>query len=80
MISWLKKLFYKPKRLELRLVPYYPDGDRLCREGWVIAKEEDHNRMIGFVFLERLETPNAIISRPATDYAIPHRLCPGRLD
>lgn len=48
----------KPKRLELRLVPYYPDGDKLCREGWVIAKEEDHNRMIGFVFLERLETPN----------------------
>lgn len=48
----------KPKRLELRFVPYYPDGDKLCREGWVIAKEEDHNRMIGFVFLERLETPN----------------------
>lgn len=47
----------KPKRLELRLVPYYPDGDRLVREGWVIAQEEDHNRMIGFVYLERLEQP-----------------------
>lgn len=61
MITWIKKMFgiHKRKRLELRLVPYYPDGDKLCREGWVIAKEEDHNHMIGFVFLELLDAPNA---------------------
>jgi len=63
MIAWLKKLFHKQKRLELRFVPYYPDGDRLCREGWVIAKEEDHNRVPGFVYLERLEAPNAELRR-----------------
>lgn len=55
----LKRFFSpeKPRRLELRLVPYYPDGDQLCREGWVIAKEEDTNRLLGFVYLERLDKP-----------------------
>lgn len=48
----------KPKRMELRFVQYYPDGNRLCREGWTIAKEENTNRTIGFVFLERLEWHN----------------------
>ncbi len=57
LFRFLQRLFGrpKPKRLELRFVPYYPEGDRLVREGWTIAKEEDNNRMYGFVYLERLE-------------------------
>lgn len=72
MIGWIKKLFHKPKRLELRFVSY-AEGDRLSREGWVIAKEEDHNKVPGFVYLERLETPNNQVNsagacdRPATE-------------
>lgn len=44
----------KPKRLELRFVNY-SEGDRLIREGWKIADEEDNNRVIGWIYLERLE-------------------------
>lgn len=51
----------KPKRLELRLLPY-GEADAILRDpgmgSWRIAKEEDHNRMIGYVFLERIEQPN----------------------
>ena len=45
------------KRLELRYVTY-AEGDRLIREtpgAWTIAPEEDGNRQIGMVYLERLE-------------------------
>lgn len=48
----------KPARLRLRFVPYYPTGEKLCREGWTIAKEEDENRMSGYVYLELLAWPN----------------------
>lgn len=44
----------KPKRLELRCVSYIK-GNELLRQGWTIAPEEDHNRIIGTVWLERLE-------------------------
>lgn len=40
-------------RLELRLVTYL-EGDKLVREGWIIAPEEDHNTQFGMVYLERL--------------------------
>ena len=51
----------KPKRLELRFVNY-TEGDRLVREGWTIAREEDNNHAFGMVYLERLESPNDSIT------------------
>lgn len=44
----------KRKRIELRLV-CYEEADKLIRDGWRIASEEDRNRRIGWVYLERLE-------------------------
>jgi len=44
----------KPKRIELRFVNY-AEGDKLVREGWTIANEEDANRVFGMVYVERLE-------------------------
>ena len=49
----------QPKRLELRFLSY-TEADRLIREtkgAWTIAPEEDGNRSVGMVYLERLETP-----------------------
>jgi len=53
------KIFFPPKhkRLELRFVTY-TEGDKLIRKTngeWTIAKEENNNRCIGWVYLERLE-------------------------
>lgn len=45
------------KRLELRFLSY-AEADKLIREtsgAWTIAKEEDNNRCIGWVYLERRE-------------------------
>ncbi len=58
-MTWLTKLFTrKPKfkRVELRFVPYQI-GDMLIKKnvGWRLAKEEDRNKLIGWVFLERVE-------------------------
>lgn len=58
-MNWFTRLvryFFpvKRKRLELRCVTYL-EGEKLTREGWTIAKEEDRNRHIGWVYLERLE-------------------------
>ena len=56
-MSWLTKLFAtKPKRLELRVVSW-EKGNRLLSEdsGWRIASEEDTDRHIGLVYLERVE-------------------------
>jgi hypothetical protein len=39
-------------RRELRLVSY-GEADQLLAEGWVLAPEEDANRAIGWVYLER---------------------------
>lgn len=47
----------KRKRLELRLLSY-DDADKLLREPgseWEVAVDENHNGMIGMVYLERLE-------------------------
>ena len=47
------------RRLELQFLSY-ADADRLIREtngAWTIAPEEDGNRIIGMVYLERLEKP-----------------------
>ena len=63
-MSWWRKTFYRVfkcyVRLELRFVSY-GEADRLIRETadlpedqqWVIAREEDHNRIIGKAFIER---------------------------
>jgi len=47
----------RQKRLELRFVSY-ADADILIRESpdeWKIAKEEDANPRLGWVYLERIE-------------------------
>ncbi len=49
----------KRKRLELRCLSY-AEADRLIREtqgAWTIAPEEDGNRCLGMVYLERLAAP-----------------------
>lgn len=56
------KLFKRYRRLEYRVVTYY-DGDTMIRATaemveplqWQIAKEEDKNRCMGAVCLERRE-------------------------
>lgn len=57
MFSWIQKLFNKPKRLELRYVTWTEAG-RLLHEGWTVAKEEDYNHRLGWIYLERLEKIN----------------------
>lgn len=50
----------RPKRLELRFVPY-AKADALLLAGWRIAKdEEDINRTFGGVYLERVEEKKEI--------------------
>ena len=52
---FLFKLFRKKKvRVGFKFVDY-SEGDKLVREGWTIAKEEDTNRVCGMVYLELLE-------------------------
>lgn len=41
-----------PAPRALRLVSY-GEAEQLLNEGWVLAPEEDANRAIGWVFLER---------------------------
>ena len=62
----LRRLYYRVfkryRRIEFRFVTYL-EGDRLIRENdgrperdqWQIAPEEDANRVLGMVFLERRE-------------------------
>lgn len=57
LLNWIKNKFSRPVRLELRFLPY-SEGDRLIREtngAWTIAKEEDNNRVFGWVYVELLE-------------------------
>lgn len=57
------------KRLELRFLSY-ADADKLIREtngAWTIAKEEDNNRCIGWVYLERLEEYPRFDKQPNND-------------
>lgn len=47
----------KRKRLEMRFLSY-AEADKLIRDtngAWTIAKEEDTNRYLDMVYLERLE-------------------------
>lgn len=49
-----------PKRLDVAFVSY-ADAEKLLAsktEHWEIAKEEDENHNVGFVWLERLELPS----------------------
>lgn len=62
----MKRLYYRIfkryRRIELKFINYY-DADLLIKSGegkpeseqWFIAKEEDNNRVIGWVYLERKE-------------------------
>lgn len=54
MMGWLTALFEPTPPRELVFVDY-AHADQLLREnkGWNLAKEEDTNRQIGFVYLER---------------------------
>lgn len=66
MKKLLRKLYFKMvkryRRLELKFVSY-TEGDKMIRETydkpesekWVIAKEEDANKKLGMVYLERKE-------------------------
>ena len=46
---------HRPRRVALRYVGYL-EADRLIREdGWTVAPEEDENRVIGMVFMEKRE-------------------------
>jgi hypothetical protein len=50
-----RRIFPPPrKRIDARFVSY-AEADKLCREGWTIAPEEDYNKLIGWVHLELLE-------------------------
>lgn len=59
MIAFIKSLFTRTprkQRAELRCLSY-ADADKLIREtngAWTIAPEEDKNRIIGIVYIERL--------------------------
>jgi hypothetical protein len=47
--------FRKKKiRTGLKFVDY-SEGDKLVKQGWTIAKEEDRNNIIGMVYLELLQ-------------------------
>lgn len=51
----VRRLFpLEPRRLELKFVPYY-DAEELLKDGWTLAKEEDNNTVLGWVWLEKLE-------------------------
>jgi len=67
LVRTLKSLYYRIfkryRRLELKLCTY-AEADAILRkqgipgnpdEGWRIAREEDSNRVIGIVYLERRE-------------------------
>lgn len=55
LMRFWHRLFPLPrKRLDARFVSY-ADGDKLVREGWTIAPEEDYNQITGWVHLELLE-------------------------
>ena len=53
LIKWLRS-FVKPAPRELIYVSYQ-EGNKLLRDnkGWRIAPEEDRNKRIGWVYLER---------------------------
>lgn len=56
VLSFITGLFKRTpprKRIESRLVSY-EEAEKLLKEGWTIAPEEDHNHNIGIVYLERL--------------------------
>lgn len=55
-MNWLRNILKKKPKPPRELVCVsYAEGDRLLREnkGWRIAPEEDRNRVIGWVYLER---------------------------
>lgn len=64
VIKWLKRLFKKPAPRQLVCVSYF-DADVMLREdkSWRIAPEEDKNRSLGMVWLER-DLPATVDCKP----------------
>jgi hypothetical protein len=55
-MNWLRRLFSKPIPFTRELVHVtWAEGDRMLRadEGWGLAPEEDLNRQVGMVYLQR---------------------------
>lgn len=52
--DWLRQIFNPapPVPRELRMVSY-DEADVLLKQGWRLAPEEDNNRILGMVYLER---------------------------
>lgn len=68
-MSWLKDLFFKGKGRKRELVCVdYAEGDKMLRNpegGWHLAPEEDKNRALGTVYLERWSAPTV---SPSTNH------------
>jgi hypothetical protein len=62
-MSWLKDLFFKSKGQKRELVCVsYDVGNRMLNDptaGWHLAPEEDKNRVVGMVYLERWHAHSA---------------------
>lgn len=55
MINWIRKIFIKRKRVDLKLVGYH-EADAFLNNGWQIARpEEDNNLQPFLVYVELLE-------------------------
>ena len=52
MFKFLKRLFFKSKKVivDQKFVTYQ-EADLFLREGYVLAKEEDYNKVVGMVYL-----------------------------
>jgi len=56
LARFLKLLTPQPRTVRVALCcASYREAESLLKQGWTIAPEEDANRSIGFVFLEKLE-------------------------
>lgn len=55
--DWVRLIFTRvqPPPREVRLVPWL-DAGAMLKSGWRLAPEEDSNRQIGTVYLERSAT------------------------
>lgn len=54
-LSFLNSVLPKKRiRVEIRFVSY-ATAERLILQGWELATEEDRNRTVGYVYIERVE-------------------------
>jgi hypothetical protein len=60
MIRLLRALFFRKRKVRKDLVfVSYGHAEELLKQGYTIAREEDHNHVLGFVYLELLVEANA---------------------